>query len=147
MEFRASMVLTTWMAFTGRDELAAVAGDFAMTAGEVQPVLKALRKSKISVVALHNHMLGESPSIYFTHFWGKGPAADLAQGLRAALDAQARVDRGTGVVIDFERMAAGEAPSGFTCARTGQGARGTWAIQDDASAPAGTRWSAGLSWC
>jgi hypothetical protein len=26
--------------------------------------------------------------IYFTHFWGKGPATELAQGLRSAPDAQ-----------------------------------------------------------
>src|SRR5207244_10941474 len=40
-----SMGLTTWAAFTGTDDLAAVDGDFIMTAEEVQPVLKALRKS------------------------------------------------------------------------------------------------------
>jgi hypothetical protein len=34
-------------------------------------------------------MIGESPNLYFTHFWGKGSAADLARGFRAALDAQA----------------------------------------------------------
>ncbi len=136
--FGASMGLTTWMAFTGGDELAAVAGDFAMTAEEVQPVLRALRKSKISVVALHNHMLGESPSLYFTHFWGKGPAVALARGLRAALDAQAGVGQRSALVIDVERMGAGEAPSGFSCARTGRGDAGAWVIQRDATAPAGT---------
>jgi hypothetical protein len=84
-----SMGLTTWAAFSGSDELAAVDGDFIMTAGEVQPVLRALRTAGIHVVALHNHMVGEEPAFFFTHFWGKGPAADLARGVRAALDAQA----------------------------------------------------------
>jgi hypothetical protein len=83
-----SMGLTTWAAFSGSDELAAVDGDFIMTAAEVQPVLRALRKSGVHVVALHNHMVGEQPAFYFTHFWGKGKAADLANGIRAALDAQ-----------------------------------------------------------
>lgn len=85
-----SMGLTTWAAFTGSDEAASVAGDFIMTAGEVQPVLRALRRSGIHVVALHNHMVGEQPSLYFTHFWGKGAAVDLARAIRNALDAQAR---------------------------------------------------------
>jgi hypothetical protein len=84
-----SMGLTTWAAFSGSDELAAVDGDFIMTAGEVQPVLRALRKSGIHVVALHNHMIGERPAFYFTHFWGKGPTGELAHGLRSALEAQA----------------------------------------------------------
>src|SRR5262245_48164770 len=76
-----SMGLTTWAAFSGSDELAAVDGDFIMTAAEVQPVLRALRKAGVHVVALHNHMAGEQPAFYFTHFWGKGPAAELAKGL------------------------------------------------------------------
>ena len=86
-----SMGLTTWAAFSGGDDLAAVDGDFIMTAAEVQPVLRALRKAGIHIVALHNHMAGEQPAFYFTHFWGKGPAEQLARGLRTALDAQAEV--------------------------------------------------------
>jgi hypothetical protein len=85
-----SMGLTTWAAFSGSDNLAAVDGDFIMTAAEVQPVLRALRQGGIHIVALHNHMIGEQPAFYFTHFWGKGRAQDLAKGLKFALDAQKR---------------------------------------------------------
>jgi hypothetical protein len=91
-----SMGLTTWAAFSGSDDYAAVDGDFIMTAAEVQPVLRALRKAKIHIVALHNHMVGEQPAFYFTHFWGKGKAEELARGLRAALDAQAEAGKGGG---------------------------------------------------
>jgi Domain of Unknown Function (DUF1259). len=59
-----------------------------MRADEVRPVLQALRKAGIHIVALHNHMMGENPNYYFIHFWGKGKAADLAHAFRAALDAQ-----------------------------------------------------------
>jgi len=83
-----AMGLGTWAAFSGSDSLAAVDGDFIMTAGEVQPVLRSLRQSGIHVVAMHNHMIGEQPAFYFLHYWGKGPAAQLAQGIKAALDAQ-----------------------------------------------------------
>jgi hypothetical protein len=93
MKFGGSMGLTTWAAFAGSDDLAIVDGDFAMTAGEVKPVLKALRAAGINIVALHNHMNGETPPIYFTHFWGKGKAADLAKGFQAALAAQANVPK------------------------------------------------------
>jgi hypothetical protein len=86
--FGKSMGLTTWAAFTGTDALATMDGDFAMTANEVQPVLRALRSAGIHVVALHNHMVGETPAYYFTHFWGKGPTSELAAGFKAALDAQ-----------------------------------------------------------
>jgi hypothetical protein len=83
-----SMGLTTWAAFSGSDDLAAMDGDFIMTAAEVQPVLRALRKAKIHVVALHNHMIGEQPAFYFTHFWGKGSTEELAKAFKSALDAQ-----------------------------------------------------------
>jgi len=96
IEVGGSMGLTTWAAFTGGNAHTIVDGDFIMTAAEVQPVLRALRKAGIHIVALHNHMVGEQPAYYFTHFWGKAPARDLAQGLRAALDDQKAVPRASG---------------------------------------------------
>jgi Domain of Unknown Function (DUF1259) len=90
-----AMGLNTWAAFSGSDDLAAVDGDFIMTGEEVQPVLHALRKSGIHIVALHNHMIGEQPAFYFLHFWGKGSTQELAKGVRAALDAQAAVAKET----------------------------------------------------
>jgi hypothetical protein len=82
----ARMGLNTWAAFIGTNDNAAIAGDVAMLAGEVQPVLRALRKSGIDVVAIHHHMTGTSPTIYFLHYWGTGAADKLATGFRAALD-------------------------------------------------------------
>ena len=87
----AAMGVNTWAAFAGSERQAMVDGDFAMYETEVQAVLKALRKAGISVVALHNHMIGEEPRMVFLHFWGTGPAAELTRGLRSALDAQAAV--------------------------------------------------------
>jgi hypothetical protein len=88
-----SMGLTTWAAFSGSDELAAVDGDFIMTAEEIQPVLRALRKAGFHVVALHNHMVGEQPAFYFAHFWGKGSTEELSRGLKSTLNAQAAVGK------------------------------------------------------
>ena len=82
----ARMGLNTWAAFVGTGTDAAVAGDVAMLAGEVTPVLKALRQNGLQVVAIHHHMTGTQPTIFFLHYWGTGPANKLAQGFRAALD-------------------------------------------------------------
>jgi hypothetical protein len=76
----------TWAAFAGSDDRAVVDGDFAMLESELQPVLKALRKAGIDIVAIHQHMSGEQPRIMFLHYWGIGPAESLARGVRAALD-------------------------------------------------------------
>lgn len=65
---------------------AAVTGDFVLLASEVDPVMRDLRSHGIDVTALHSHMIGEQPTIYFMHFWGVGSTADLAAALRDALD-------------------------------------------------------------
>ncbi|UPK33165.1 DUF1259 domain-containing protein [Bradyrhizobium sp. 186] len=65
---------------------AAITGDFVMTSGEVNPVIKALRSHGIGVTALHSHMLDEQPRLFFMHFWANNDAIKLATGLRAALD-------------------------------------------------------------
>jgi hypothetical protein len=82
----ARMGLNTWAAFYGSDADAVVAGDVAMLGNEVTPVLKALRANGIDVVAMHHHMIGTDPEVYFLHYWGKGPAQKLAQGVRAAVN-------------------------------------------------------------
>jgi hypothetical protein len=82
----ARMGLNTWAAFAGTDAEAMVAGDVAMLDAEVNPVLKALRSSGINVVAIHHHMTGTSPTVFFLHYYGTGPASKLAQGVRAAVD-------------------------------------------------------------
>ena len=87
-EVGKEMGVNTWAAFYGSDEHALVDGDFATFEGELQPVLKALRAHEINVVAIHNHMEGENPRVIFLHYWGVGPAAELAKGVKAALDTQ-----------------------------------------------------------
>jgi hypothetical protein len=65
---------------------AAISGDFVMIAKEIDPVMRALRDAGIEVTALHNHMTGDQPRLFFLHFWANQDAKALARGLRAALD-------------------------------------------------------------
>ena len=68
------------------DGKAAIAGDFVLTANEVNPVLRVVRDSGIEVTALHNHMLDDAPRLFFMHFWAVDDVTKLATGLKAALD-------------------------------------------------------------
>jgi hypothetical protein len=54
----------------------------------VPPEGRAIRlwANGIEVTAIHSHMLGEQPRLYFMHFWANADAMGLAKGLRAALD-------------------------------------------------------------
>ena len=65
---------------------AAITGDFVLLASEVNPVARSLRAQGIDVTAIHNHMLAETPRLFFMHFWAIGDAVELARDLRAAID-------------------------------------------------------------
>lgn len=84
-KINARMGLNTWAAFAGTDADAMVAGDVAMLEHELTPVLKALRSHGLQVVAIHHHMTGVQPLVVFLHYYGTGPAAKLAEGVRAAV--------------------------------------------------------------
>lgn len=92
------MGLNTWAAFYGSDANAEVAGDVAMLAQEVTPVLKSLRTNGLNVVAIHHHMTTTQPTVYFLHYWGTGPAEKLANGFRAALNDLGKGKAGSGEV-------------------------------------------------
>ena len=68
---------------------AAIAGDFVVTAEELNPMITALRQNGIEVFAIHSHMLEEQPRLFFVHFWANDDADKLAAGLRSALDKMA----------------------------------------------------------
>ena len=82
----ASMGLNSWAGFVGSNDQAHVAGDIVMTSKEVNPVIQALKAGGLEVVAVHNHMLIESPRVFFLHYWGSGPAETLAKAVRAAFN-------------------------------------------------------------
>src|SRR5688500_18237657 len=85
-EVPASMGLATVVNFqsTGNGR-AAITGDFVMIGSEVNKVIRALRQNGIGITALHSHLIGEAPRLYFMHFWANDDAVKLARGLRAAL--------------------------------------------------------------
>jgi len=66
---------------------AVATGDFTIPAAKVAPVFEALTSHGITATALHSHLIGEEPKLYYMHFWADAPLADVLRGLRAALDA------------------------------------------------------------
>jgi hypothetical protein len=85
-EVPAFMGTATAINFQPTSKGAAITGDFVMTAAEVNPVIRELRKAGIQITALHSHMLDENPRLFFMHFWANDDAVKLARGLRAALE-------------------------------------------------------------
>jgi hypothetical protein len=62
-------------------------GDFAIPEERVAGLVAALAEHNITATAMHGHLVGESPRVYYIHFWADGKPMDVLEGLRAALDA------------------------------------------------------------
>ncbi len=62
-------------------------GEMYVTPQEVQDVLSALETHGLHVTALHNHMLDESPRMYWVHWYATGDGPALARGVLAAVQA------------------------------------------------------------
>ncbi|MFI9251722.1 DUF1259 domain-containing protein [Streptomyces sp. NPDC053069] len=65
---------------------AALSGDLALIASEVQPALTALRRGGIELVELHHHNLTDEPRLFFIHYWAIGDAVRLAEAVRKAVN-------------------------------------------------------------
>ncbi len=66
---------------------AVATGDFAVPGEKVAPLFAALTAHGITATALHSHLIGEEPRIYYMHFWADGTLNEVLAGLKAALDA------------------------------------------------------------
>ncbi|MGE5498596.1 MAG: DUF1259 domain-containing protein [Syntrophothermus sp.] len=84
-EIPTAMGMATSMNFQKVKDKAVTTGDFVLVGDEVNPVIKALVQHNIAVTAVHNHMLSDSPRIFFLHFWGNDTPENLAAGLKDAI--------------------------------------------------------------
>jgi Domain of Unknown Function (DUF1259) len=62
-------------------------GDLVVTEAEQPKVTDVLQAHGIGQTGLHKHLLQQTPPVWWTHVHGMGDAVQLAQGLRAALEA------------------------------------------------------------
>jgi hypothetical protein len=82
----ASMGVSSTLLFQPLDGgRSAIAGDLVLLDREVGPVERALVAGGIEITALHSHMLGEEPRLFFLHYWAVDETTRLINGLKAAL--------------------------------------------------------------
>jgi hypothetical protein len=80
-----AMGVATAINFQKTENKVSTTGDFVLLSHEVNPVIQTLTKHGITVTAIHNHMLDETPRLFFLHFWGEDQPEKLARGLKEAL--------------------------------------------------------------
>jgi hypothetical protein len=73
--------LGSWAGLSGPGDNATLMGDLVVTSQELGAVLAEFARQRISVSAIHNHLVGESPQITYVHFHDQGAALDIAPRL------------------------------------------------------------------
>lgn len=61
-------------------------GELPVLVEELQPVLAEMREQGVEVTAIHNHLIGTSPPIMFTHFRASGNGIELARSIRSVVE-------------------------------------------------------------
>ena len=82
-----ALALGSWAGFkkTGNGDEAMTMGDLVLLGSEVDPVIGELQGAGFEILAIHNHLIGETPRVIYVHFYGHGDPAALAKTLKAAL--------------------------------------------------------------
>ena len=85
-EVKPGLALGAWAAFhrVGNND-AMIMGDLVLTEQEVAPVMKALEDGGVEITALHNHLIGESPKIFYIHMGGHGDPVKMARTIKHAV--------------------------------------------------------------
>jgi hypothetical protein len=80
-----ALALGSWVALRPEGARATIVGDLVVTESELSPVIDQLQQGGIDVSAIHNHLAGESPRVFYTHIHGHGDPTRLAETVHAAL--------------------------------------------------------------
>jgi hypothetical protein len=86
---KPGLSLGGYVAFAKYDDATMVMGDLVVTEAELPKVTDALQSHGIAQTALHKHLLEQSPQVWWTQVHAMGDPAQLAAGIKAALDATA----------------------------------------------------------
>jgi len=80
-----ALALGSWAAFHETAGHSMTMGDLVLLESEVNPVVRELQAGGFEVLAIHNHLLGETPHVLYVHFMSDGKRAALARTLETAL--------------------------------------------------------------
>jgi hypothetical protein len=85
VRIRPALALGGWVAFMPNGGGVIAMGDLVLTTTEVAPVMRSLEDAGVEVMAVHNHLIGETPRLVYMHIMALGDAGKIAATLRSAL--------------------------------------------------------------
>jgi hypothetical protein len=82
---KPALALGGWLAMKAVPGGVVAMGDLVLTGSELNPVIAALQRGGIEQTAIHHHLMGESPRVYYTHVHAHGNPLEIARTMRTAL--------------------------------------------------------------
>ena len=83
------LALTSWIGVIQMEGHAMMMGDLVLLDAEVPAVIKKIMEENLSITAIHNHLINESPGIKYIHFSGNGDAVKLSEEIKSVLQVTA----------------------------------------------------------
>ncbi|MEJ7645722.1 MAG: DUF1259 domain-containing protein [Chryseolinea sp.] len=80
------MGLGSWAAFTASPDGAMVMGDIIVTETDLKPVQEEVIRQGLTVTAIHNHFVRDTPHVMYMHIGGMGTEETLAQAVKAVFE-------------------------------------------------------------
>lgn len=80
------MGLGSWAAFTSGPDGAMVMGDIIVTETDLKPVQQEVINQGLTVTAIHNHFVRDTPHVMYMHIGGMGSEDSLARSVNAVLE-------------------------------------------------------------
>src|SRR5262245_38591662 len=84
---KPGLALGSWAAFRRAGTKSVVHGDLVLLESELNPVMSGLQSGGLQITAVHNHLIEETPSLIYMHYWGEGGEVTLARSVATALKA------------------------------------------------------------
>lgn len=86
VQIEPSLALGSWAAFKkiAQGQMLTM-GDLVLLPAEINPVIRQLQSGGLDILAVHNHLFGESPELVYVHFMGRGNPEQLANALKDGL--------------------------------------------------------------
>jgi len=85
VEVKPAFALGGWAAFKPVGGGVLVMGDLVLADDEVTPVITALQKGGVEQMAIHHHILHESPTVYYVHIHAMGDPVAIARTIQGAV--------------------------------------------------------------
>src|SRR6267378_2802827 len=80
------MGLGSWAAFAPATEGAMVMGDIIVTETDLKPVQAEVIRQGLTISAIHNHFLRDTPHVMYMHIGGMGSEEKLAAAVKAVFE-------------------------------------------------------------